>query len=594
MAKSALPDGLAALESDEGIAELVRSLSLAEGFYFYLLICETPRVAKAAFDVVGRRLAEDEGRSVPILRIDPYEKLASAVEPMRYELLVDEVLARLIAPEQRPVSEEAIVVVDGARALPRDDEAWGVFFQRLNERRNVIVQALGRPLVLCVPGRLEVLFAKVAPDFWSIRSLAVAVNVHASAEMAMRGLESLSPEGDEIQAERRPGALEEARMRVAEARAGVAQNPNDDSAVELLVRRLGDLTTEELRRGTLDAAALAASEAEGLDRRRWQEAPESPSRMKHVSVTLSRVGDVHGARGELDRARTLYEESLQLSRRLVASDPERLEWLRDLATDLSNVGNVHQRQGKLDRALADYEECLHLCRHLVATAPQRVEWLRTLSAALGRVGDVYVTLTEFDRALEAYEESVQLARRLVASAPERSAWLLGLSISLIKVGDVYQARGELDRAGAAYEESLQLCRQVAASDPEDPEWLHNVAISLASVYDVHLARGEVELARVANAESLQLFRALLKRDPARPSFHAGTGASLARDATLAEASGRKDEALARWHDALAEFTAITRGTSHAPEWIDNADVCRAAIARLEAALPVRVADTNKP
>ena len=65
--------------------------------------------------------------------------------------------------------------MDASRALPPDDEAWNLCFQRLNERRNVIGKALRGPLVLLLPARLEAVFAHAAPDFWSIWSLAVAV-----------------------------------------------------------------------------------------------------------------------------------------------------------------------------------------------------------------------------------------------------------------------------------------------------------------------------------------------------------------------------------------------------------------------------------
>ena len=86
---------------------------------------------------------------------------------------------------------DLIIAADASRADLSDDKIWLRLFDIMNERRNVIAQRLGGPLLLCLPERLEPLFASAAPDFWSIRSLKVHPEV-APVTPIDRGLEMLS------------------------------------------------------------------------------------------------------------------------------------------------------------------------------------------------------------------------------------------------------------------------------------------------------------------------------------------------------------------------------------------------------------------
>lgn len=54
---------------------------------------------------------------------------------------------------------------------PAHREHWGWVFARLNERRNGIKRALGRPLLLLVSPENERVLGQVAPDLWSIRGI---------------------------------------------------------------------------------------------------------------------------------------------------------------------------------------------------------------------------------------------------------------------------------------------------------------------------------------------------------------------------------------------------------------------------------------
>jgi hypothetical protein len=169
---SARPRWIDELHKSEEVNQLVYALSLAERFYFASVVCDGPRVADALLDTLRDRVSQERGAPVRLVRLDPHKGYED--QPIPFERMVEQVLAQLVAPDPEEQSSDVVFVIDASRALQRDD-AWGTLFQRMNERRNTIVKKLAGPLLLCVPPRLEQVFARMAPDFWSICSLAVVV-----------------------------------------------------------------------------------------------------------------------------------------------------------------------------------------------------------------------------------------------------------------------------------------------------------------------------------------------------------------------------------------------------------------------------------
>ncbi|WP_437976432.1 hypothetical protein WMF11_03725 [Sorangium sp. So ce295] len=316
-------------------------------------------MASAALDVLAVEVAAAREEPVRLVRLDPYRAHAALDRPIPFELLAEQVLARLVSPAPDERAPGVIFVVDASRALPQDDEGWSQLFQRLNEQRNGIAKALEGPLVLVVPGRLEAAFAHAAPDFWSIRSLAVVVDAPPGVR----------PEAVEPAEERRERLVEpapeqawsaaEIEAEVAAARARLADATEDESALSSLIVWLGRQVQHEMDRGTLDRALRAAEESLLLERRQAEKHPGRVEWLHDLSLSLDNAGDVYRARGNLERALAAYDESLSLRRRLLALDSARPEWLRDLSS-------------------------LSLRRRLLALDPARPEWRHDLAASLSQ------------------------------------------------------------------------------------------------------------------------------------------------------------------------------------------------------------------
>lgn len=167
-----------ALAEDPGVQRLLRALRLTEGFAFYLVLCPGRDEARALLEnlqPLGDPLVLDASPQMP----------ASLAIPDT--VLIDQLLKPLVFGEH---PEPRLFVIDGSWARPQDEAAWRIFFERLNQRRNIVANQLPGPLMLLLPRSYEVSFAHTAPDLWSIRSLVTILP--EPAPQATRGLELLS------------------------------------------------------------------------------------------------------------------------------------------------------------------------------------------------------------------------------------------------------------------------------------------------------------------------------------------------------------------------------------------------------------------
>jgi hypothetical protein len=305
----------ASLQEDPDVERLVQALSLSERFHVYLLICDTPRLTRLVLDVIAARVSEEREQPVHLVELDPYQEHRNAGAPIDATALIDRILGRLVAPELDEQSSDVLFVVNASRALTEDDQAWALLFQRMNERRNVIAKKMNGAILLCLPVRLEPLFAHAAPDFWSIRSTAIRVDrtLPAALEMEAAGLYNLSG----VFSETVRGSLEHAT--------GSYRESSDEGL--------------RLRQSVEDARASLA------------QAPDNEVHSRSLAITLHRLAEHELEKGTVRAALNAAEESVAVARGLIARDPGRAEWLHDLSLHLCEVGDVRQAGGDLERFL---------------------------------------------------------------------------------------------------------------------------------------------------------------------------------------------------------------------------------------------------
>lgn len=156
-----------------GARKLCRALALADGFSFQIAVCQSARDAVGLLLWLADTVAVEREEPVSTERISPYALDWRIPGPASVSAddLTKLVLGRLVGSQ--PHAD--LVFIDAAAAREQDADAWRWLFERLNERRNLISRDLRVPLTLILPRELEVEFARAAPDFWSIRRVAVRV-----------------------------------------------------------------------------------------------------------------------------------------------------------------------------------------------------------------------------------------------------------------------------------------------------------------------------------------------------------------------------------------------------------------------------------
>jgi hypothetical protein len=157
-----------------GSDKLCRALAWSEGFSFQLAVCDSPRISTALQLWLADAVAVERERAVTSERISPYPLDWREPEPAvvdSYEL-VELVKRGLLGP----VNHADLIFLDVVRARPIEADAWRSVFGMLNQARNVIARDVPAALTLLLPPPLVIEFARMAADFWSIRTVMVEVH----------------------------------------------------------------------------------------------------------------------------------------------------------------------------------------------------------------------------------------------------------------------------------------------------------------------------------------------------------------------------------------------------------------------------------
>lgn len=178
-----MPDRGAALLQDQAVQSLIHNIALADGFGLFLIISSAPLVSRAAMDVITAAVTRERGEAAPRIVFEPHR-----TEPIvKAEWLVENVLGPLASPNAELGAEGALLFIDASGAEERHRAEWSIFFQRMNERRNSIAQALNGSLILVMPPWMEVELARAAPDLRSIRGFSAVRLPELAPEEATKG-----------------------------------------------------------------------------------------------------------------------------------------------------------------------------------------------------------------------------------------------------------------------------------------------------------------------------------------------------------------------------------------------------------------------
>ncbi len=479
--------------------------------------------------------------------------------------------------------------VEGVRLAVEGDgaddpwiDAWSWLLQRLNERRERILRRLRAGLVLSMPRRMKPLVAALAPDLWSIRSLALDsgparrddrdtsliledARVHdrdsrtgggstlALALAELRRLERRLPEAQPAERERLLEALAGARLRAAGELLDAGQ-PSD--ALEHATAALdlaGTSPALAARAHTVLAGVHRAfgereAEVDDLERavalyRKLEPEGDRPA----LAEALHQLGNMLSALGRREEALDATAEVVEIYRQLAEDRPD--AFLPDLAGSLNNLGAMFSALGHRDEALEATAQAVEIYRQLAKDRPDA--FLPDLAGSLSNLGIRLSNLGRREEALDAASEAVQIYRRLVKDRP--GAFLPDLARSLSNLGADLSDLGRREEALDASSEAVQLYRRLAEDRPA--AFLPGLAMSLNNLgRDLSRLRRREE-ALDATSEAVQIYRQLAKNRP--DAFLPDVAGSLSNLGILFSGLGRHQDAVEVAREAVEIFTMLT-------------------------------------
>jgi tetratricopeptide (TPR) repeat protein len=391
------------------LAELVRILSLADGFILLPVEVPGPDVARAL-------VAPLAGAGWPTAAIEPVD---------------DDSWARLVASiiDAAATDARAVMVIGGATAT------GGLYaaLRLVNQRRDSIVESLARPLLWCGPPEFLKLTWERAPDFWSIRAMTLRF---AGWQRPVR------------EAPLWPGAW-------------VADPPERLREMLAMARRQGDerntaraattLAEALVARGELDEAAEVVAEGapSGAPSFRMIEAVVSAMRGQHARAAAL-LADAQLATGnpEVEGRRLVALGNLELDGDR-ASAVARFEQGRDLlhqagdlaneAVAVANLGVAAMAAGELESAASTLDQALALARSAGDA--------RTEARILSKLGLVQLLRRDSRRACATLEEALE---RVGDAADPRieGEVLRRLARAYLELGDPEKAEGDARRAAS--------------------------------------------------------------------------------------------------------------------------------------------------
>lgn len=390
--------------------ELLRLLSLADGFVLVPLEVAGPDVARA----LAVSLADAGWTTALVQPVDDAEWT--------------QLVARILSASEDAAGPKAVMVVGPARPTP------GLYagLRLVNQRRDSIAKALGRPLLWCGPQDFLKVTWERAPDFWSIRAMTVRFArwsepvreaplwpgawVADPPERLREMLALARRQGDERNAERVATALAEAlvaRGELDEAAEVVTETRGAPSSMRMVEAVVSAM------RGARDSAAAILAEAT------WTTGlPELEGRRLVALGNLELEANPEGAVARYEQARPLLHAAGDLANEAVA---------------VANLGVASMAKGALEGAAALLEEALALARSAGD--------VRTEARILSKLGRVQLLQRDSRRACATLEEALE--RAIDAGDPRVEGEVLRrLASAYLELGDPEKAEGDARRAAA--------------------------------------------------------------------------------------------------------------------------------------------------
>ena len=338
-------------QAEEEWRRLRRHLDFSDGFWLGFLFTGSPRVAEVFFSRTEGVLRQRALRAHRLTPASP-EELA-AVLPK----LFDDESARAGCVWLEALQTDAQGETEGPWI-----RAWDRLLLRLNERRERLGRTLAGSLILVAPPTVKIRSREAAPDLWSIRALVLepesapkwrgddAVEREPVSE-ARTTLPEVPRPRDRVDLRDEPLPVPPAAVALRKARNLLAHG-RPEEAVSAAVRAIEHFRQEPVE-GPFDLAdaywTLAQARLAEGDPAAAREAVDEALRIRQEPLWLDLAGRLAIRQQDLTKATDVYRQLESHNRAALARQPKSEERLRDLSVSLERKGDVQRHRARSRR-----------------------------------------------------------------------------------------------------------------------------------------------------------------------------------------------------------------------------------------------------
>ena len=162
-------------------------------------------------------------------------------------------------------------------------------------------------------------------------------------------------------------------------------------------------------------------------------APDNLDRLRNLSASLDKVGDLVLQAGNLAEARKAFEEEMEIDRGIYQRDAAIRVSGQNFAFSLARIADMQRRERNLEGSRKTYDDIFPIHRKLVMDFPDAAAILVTYQLHLTAFGDLLVQIGDREAAIAIYRERIEICRQHLTRP-----W---------KCGSVAEPVGRLDKAG---------------------------------------------------------------------------------------------------------------------------------------------------
>ena len=374
------------------------SLEGANEFGLVFVFCDDAALKEALF-----RRADDLMRT----QVKPFQRPSRLVHT---DDLKKYLLAAAINPSQALDKMGLPLWLDAdGRAGDADwDTARLEFLYRLNERRAKLVQQRKRPVILALPLDWTKRAAEAAPDLWTIRQPSIYLQ---STDVAAAPAGSASIGEPAPLSDVQPPAQASLPLVVQRWQASQA------SGHDISVWDGGQASDAAFEAGHIELAWEIARQSIQSTQTHLENQGRTPERLRDLSISRNKLGDIAQALGRLDEAQSAFAEGEKLSRELIDGYGKTPERLRDLSISMEKLGSIAIALGRLNEAQSAFETQVTVAQDLLRTYGDSVGGLEVWAYAQMRLGQLMLGGPNNDRGRELLRFAQQTYQRLALAMP---------------------------------------------------------------------------------------------------------------------------------------------------------------------------------